>query len=460
VHSPRITRAVLASALLLVLGVSFALLALGQFRATTQRLRDVLSEQAEVVILVERLRLVHERIGRTARTYLLTGDGHALDEMTDARDRFDEIAAELARRDGDGRLGAAIRGALDLQDRYDRAFSEILSARVAPEAEAVAALNRTLQPLRRELTHALGTLGREVDARFRTDREEAAAATDAALRFVCAVATVLLVVAIGLTFAVTRALTLLARSQAESQRSYDRLEIVNRDLDAFAGRIAHDLRNVLAPLALLTRRLRHSPDAVAVGRTADQLDALGYRAARLIESLLAFARGGASTANSAVGSVADAVREAAADVAPLATELSVTIAVEVEDVRVRCPPALLYTVVSNLVGNAVKFVAGCSQRDVAVVARAIDGRCEIAVSDTGPGIPAEWRARVFEPFVRVPGTTAAGSGIGLATVHRIVRAHGGVIVVRSDPGEGTTIVVQLPLASDSPLAASSAAARA
>jgi signal transduction histidine kinase len=197
-----------------------------------------------------------------------------------------------------------------------------------------------------------------------------------------------------------------------------------------------------------------------VGRTADQLDALGFRAARLIESLLAFARGGSSAADSPVGAVADAVRETTADVAPLASELSVTIAVEVEDVRVRCPPALLYTVVSNLVGNAVKFVGGCPRRDVAVVARAVDGRCEIAVSDTGPGIPAEWGTRVFEPFVRAPGATAAGSGIGLATVHRIVRAHGGEVVVRSDRGEGTTIVVQLPLASDSPLAASSAGARA
>jgi signal transduction histidine kinase len=385
-------------------------MALGQFSATTRRLENLLAHQAELVILVERLRLAHERIGRTARAHLVAGDEASLDEMTEACEKFQQLAAELARRDREGGLATEIRVAVDLEHRYQGAYADLFAAREA-KPDRLAVFQRTVQPLRRQLTDALAEIGQDVDERFRVERAAAAAAADDALHLVFAVAGVSLVVAIALTFAITRALTLLARSQAELQRSHDRLEVVNRDLDAFAGRIAHDLRNALGPLLVLTARLRRTSDPAALHRTADQFDALGRRAARLIDSLLAFARG-TDTAGPMVGSVPDVVREAADDVAPLAAELSAAIHVDLEDVRVRCPPMLLYTVISNLVGNAVKFVAGRPRRDVRIVAHARDGRCEIAVSDTGPGIPPDWRARVFEPFVRVPGTARAAPASG------------------------------------------------
>jgi signal transduction histidine kinase len=68
------------------------------------------------------------------------------------------------------------------------------------------------------------------------------------------------------------------------------------------------------------------------------------------------------------------------------------------------------------------------------------------VADTGPGIPRESLGRIFEPFYRVPGAQAPGTGIGLATVSRIIEAHSGGIEVRSTPGQGTTFTVRLPAA--------------
>jgi signal transduction histidine kinase len=68
------------------------------------------------------------------------------------------------------------------------------------------------------------------------------------------------------------------------------------------------------------------------------------------------------------------------------------------------------------------------------------------VRDTGPGIPAASLSRIFDPFYRVPGATAEGTGIGLATVHRIVAAHGGKVTVDSTLGAGATFSVRLPLA--------------
>jgi len=84
---------------------------------------------------------------------------------------------------------------------------------------------------------------------------------------------------------------------------------------------------------------------------------------------------------------------------------------------------------------------------VAVRAEARDGRLRIAVSDTGPGIPPEHLAHVFERFYRVDEARArdqGGSGLGLAIAQAIVEAHGGTIAVASPPGGGTTFTVELP----------------
>jgi two-component system sensor histidine kinase AtoS len=70
---------------------------------------------------------------------------------------------------------------------------------------------------------------------------------------------------------------------------------------------------------------------------------------------------------------------------------------------------------------------------------------EIAIADTGVGIPPEVLERVFEPFFT---TKRAGSGLGLPTVHRIVENHGGSLALESRTGAGTTVRVRLPAARD------------
>jgi signal transduction histidine kinase len=121
------------------------------------------------------------------------------------------------------------------------------------------------------------------------------------------------------------------------------------------------------------------------------------------------------------------------------------------DIRIRCSAGLLGIVLRNIVGNALKYVAGRSLRVVRVSVKTMDaGFVAIAVSDSGPGIPAEALPRIFEPFYRVPGTTKPGTGIGLATVDRIVRAHGGWVSVRSALGAGSIFELHLPVATPQP----------
>ncbi len=74
----------------------------------------------------------------------------------------------------------------------------------------------------------------------------------------------------------------------------------------------------------------------------------------------------------------------------------------------------------------------------------------ISVRDTGHGIPHDYLAQVFEPFVQVPDASAGGAGLGLSISRRIVQAHGGQITVRSEPGQGTTFTFTLPVAAEAP----------
>jgi signal transduction histidine kinase len=110
-------------------------------------------------------------------------------------------------------------------------------------------------------------------------------------------------------------------------------------------------------------------------------------------------------------------------------------------------------VLLNLVGNAVKFTPAGGR--VAVSAEAGDGDGDgrprpgvvrFSVRDTGPGIPAEHLAHVFDRFWQVHAQGRAGAGLGLAIAKGIVEAHGGALEVESTLGEGATFSFTIPVA--------------
>lgn len=97
----------------------------------------------------------------------------------------------------------------------------------------------------------------------------------------------------------------------------------------------------------------------------------------------------------------------------------------------------------NLLGNAIKFTA---QGTITLRAQWQAGELRCEIEDTGPGIPQDSLARIFEPFQRAPGVTAAGTGLGLAITRQLVELMGGSIRVRSQVGKGTVFEVRFPAA--------------
>lgn len=238
------------------------------------------------------------------------------------------------------------------------------------------------------------------------------------------------------------------RQQVQIEEHMDRIETANRDLDAFAGRISHDLKNVLSPVVLVAARLKQAKDQPAsVAELASKLDRSVRRAAGLLDGLLAFSRAGGPREGPASCPMAQEIRETVEELAGLAEEVGAAVELDLDDdLRVACAKELLHVVGLNLISNALKFLQGRARRSVRIRLSLDQGSCLLEVTDTGPGIPEAARARIFEPFYRVPGTEVPGTGIGLATVKRVIEAQGGRIALESVVGEGSVFRVWLPRA--------------
>ena len=118
--------------------------------------------------------------------------------------------------------------------------------------------------------------------------------------------------------------------------------------------------------------------------------------------------------------------------------------VEGEPVSVRGDPRLLRRLVRNLLDNARRHGAGSAVE--AWVGRS-EGRARLRVCDRGPGVPAEERERIFDPFYRLPGAAARdGAGLGLSLVRQIARRHGGDASCSAREGGGSCFEVELPTA--------------
>jgi signal transduction histidine kinase len=100
-------------------------------------------------------------------------------------------------------------------------------------------------------------------------------------------------------------------------------------------------------------------------------------------------------------------------------------------------------VIINLLTNAIRATAAGGTITVRGVERG--GHVAFSVTDTGAGIPRDYLARIFEPFVQVPNVSQSGSGLGLTIARRIVEAHGGLLTVQSEPGRGSTFTFTVPI---------------
>jgi two-component system, OmpR family, sensor kinase len=217
---------------------------------------------------------------------------------------------------------------------------------------------------------------------------------------------------------------------------------------AFVADAAHELRTPLTAVQLQIQLAERAITDAERQAAFTQLRQGQSRAVHLVQQLLTLARqepGLAPQPHSAVD-LAQLARQVVSEFAPLAADSKIDIGLSHEEqARVSGDFEALRAMLGNLVDNAIRYTPAGGSVDVAVRMR--ESHVVLEVCDTGPGIPEEERARVFDRFYRRAATHATGSGLGLAIVKNIADRHRASIrLEHRAPGPGLRVSIAFPLA--------------
>lgn len=233
------------------------------------------------------------------------------------------------------------------------------------------------------------------------------------------------------------------------------VEEKNRDLQDFTYMVSHDLK---APIFTIKGMLGVIRDDFAAQlsdehrEVLDHIERAALRLEQLVSRVLEYSRISSQQGKSEPADVRAVCEEVKKDFALQIKESSATVSIADDLPTVLGDSVQLNRVFANLIGNAIKYrspdrapeisVRACPSRDLRTV--------RISVSDNGQGIPADKLESVFRPFHRLHGAAIEGTGIGLATVKKLVERMGGTVDLESTLDKGSTFYVQFRKATNEP----------
>lgn len=240
----------------------------------------------------------------------------------------------------------------------------------------------------------------------------------------------------------------LGRLYAELQETNRQLEDANRAKSRLLAAASHDLRQPLHALGLFAAQLGIETNPDERTRLAERLDRAVGAMNEQFNALLDISRLEAGTLVPELSAfpAADLLQRAEGAFAGPAREKGLSFRTVESSAWIRSDPLLLERIIANIAANAVRY---SRTGGVVIGLRRRGPRLRIDVCDTGPGIPTEWQARIFEEFVQLPGAgerRSAGLGLGLAIVSRLCRLLDHEIRLSSVPGRGSRFSVVVPIA--------------
>lgn len=383
------------------------------------------------------------------------------DEPAVARERAYRLRMLRLRLESVGpRTAGAVRAYL-----RERRRSE---ARLLPLAEVLRSTRRTIDVALSELRRAELASSREHDAVEARTRGLVRAIDTGAIAVAALLAAGWIAFLVGLRRHVTQPILSLhavaerirrgdreravergARETAELAQAFnamtDALARQRDDQLAFVAGFVHELRNPLAGVKAAAQAIGAEDDASVRAHGLEMMKEEMDRVGRLTDDVL-------DTLRVEAGHLE--LRRSEVDLAALGVEIvrayaprsaRHTLVVDAPaTVRAFVDPLRVRQLLHNLVDNAIRYSPEGGRVVLAVEER--EGAAEVRVSDPGIGLGPADLAELFSPFRRRASTVAAGTGLGLSVVKRIVDAHGGAIRVQSTPGAGSTFCVTLPLA--------------
>ncbi len=235
--------------------------------------------------------------------------------------------------------------------------------------------------------------------------------------------------------------TLAQQLLLESQlRQAQKLE----SLGTLAGGIAHDLNNLLVPIvAGVDEALEELPPDSQVRRHLEEALQSAERGRELVSRILGFSRGSSGErARTPLAESLEEVTQLLRRIFPATVRIRLEI--EAPEAVVQADAVELQQVFMNLATNGYLALEDRTG-EISFHLRTVNGEGVVEVRDNGVGMTQDTLARALDPFFTTRGPEE-GTGLGLSTVHGIVRSLGGALEIRSAPGEGTSVEVRLPLA--------------
>ncbi len=250
-----------------------------------------------------------------------------------------------------------------------------------------------------------------------------------------------------------RSLATIRTALLELKAAQAQAEAASRHKSDFIANMSHELRTPLNAIIGLTDMLLEdagNPDSIEYRESLPRIGAAARHLLSLINEILDLSRIEAGRMAIEISSFRPAglAEESLATVAPMARQKGLKLAATYPPHLpvIESDPGRVRQILINLLGNAVKFTdAGEVRIDVGIAGE----KLRFSVSDTGPGIASEDIGRLFQDFTQLDASSTrkfGGSGLGLALSRRLARLIGGDVTLASKVGEGSTFVLELPLA--------------
>ncbi len=244
---------------------------------------------------------------------------------------------------------------------------------------------------------------------------------------------------------------------AELARAFNfmchKLKELDKMKSEFFSMMSHELRTPLTSIKEGSGLLLDGTAGPVTDKQSKVLTILSEESGRLIHlvnSLLDISKmeAGMMTYNFMRTSLPPLIQKAMTEIMPLVESQKVRLEAKVKDdlPDLRADPERLLQVLRNLIGNAVKYTPEGGRITVSAMRR--DGKVEVSVADTGPGIPSQELTAIFDKFKQGSQKDTSpfkGTGLGLAIVKHIITSHGGRVWVESNPGQGSTFFFALPV---------------
>ena len=239
----------------------------------------------------------------------------------------------------------------------------------------------------------------------------------------------------------------------------ERIETLMDSHKSLLANASHELRSPLARIRMSLELLNvsaDSPQRQEIARSITELD-------QLIDEILLASRLDARQADAEPFEAVDLTGLAAEECARVGADLSADLGpggqtaaagpangANSHSLTVQGSPRLLRRLIRNLLENARRYSTGAVSLELSQLRVGTQPLAVIQVHDRGPGVPADQRERIFEPFYRLPGASErdGGVGLGLALVKSISQRHGGSVRCEGRPGGGASFIVELPMAAN------------